>query len=270
MRFTFGIVTGGDQDIFIHRIIDSIEENNIPEYEIFIIGKFAGERKNTYVIPFDESVKKGWITKKKNLVARLANYENLVLMHDYVCLELGWYQGFLHHGDDFNYLITPIRNPDGSRALDYTLTPFFHAFQYPPSNNQIQGFLHGYFMNNTLLPYSCKGSHGLGRYMYISGAYYVIKTKVALEHPLDERRIWGQAEDMEYAIRLHRAGYFIECNPRSPVRFFKQKDLPHWARPAEPFMVSLLKGYCDVPEFHVGQNAVLEDFLKSIEPADVK
>lgn len=268
MRFTFGIVTCGDSNDFVNKIIDSIEANEIPEYEIFVIGKFNGQRRNTYAIPFDESVKKGWVTKKKNLVARLANYENIVMMHDYVCLEPGWYEGFLKYGDTFNYLITPIRSIDGSRGFDYTLSPFFHAFQYPSSDNNVQKYLHAYFMNNTLLPYSFKSSYGAGRYMYISGAYFVIKTKVLLEVPLDERRVWGQSEDLDHSIQLHRSGYFIECNPYSAARLLKEKDLPPWANEADQFMVSLFKGYCEVPEFHEGQLAVLDDFLKSIEPKE--
>ena len=267
MRFTFGIVTRGDSNDFVNKIIDSIEANEIPEYEIFIVSgeNFPYERKNTYVIPFNMNIKKGWITKKKNLIARLANYENLVIMHDYITLDPGWYKGFLEYGDNFTYLVTPIRNLDGTRYLDYTLTPYFHAFQYPPSNNQFQMFLHGYFMNNALLPYTFEGTHGSGRYKYINGAYFVIKTKVILEIPQNEGRCWGDAEDMEYAIELHRRGYFIKCNPHSSVHLLKQKGIPEWAKEADPFMVSLLKGYCDVPEFHEGQRAVIDDFLKSIE-----
>lgn len=268
MRFTFGIITGGGQDIFIDQSIDSIERNSIPEYEIIVVGDYKGQRKHTYVVPFDETIKKGWITKKKNIVARLAKYENLVLLHDYVCLEPGWYEGFLKFGNSFQYLVTPIRNLDGSRYLDYTLSPFFHAFQYPPSNNQFQAYLHAYFLNTTLLPYTFKSNHAVGRYMYISGAYFVIKTSVALKVPLDERRVWNQAEDLDHAIQLHRAGYFIECNPHSSVRLLKQKEMPHWAKEADPFMVSLLKGYCDVPEFHQGHHALLAEFLKSIEPKE--
>ena len=73
MNFTFGIVTysghdGKDNLNKVNNIIDAIENESIPEYEIIVVGDFAWERKNTRVIKFDETVKKGWITRKKNII----------------------------------------------------------------------------------------------------------------------------------------------------------------------------------------------------------
>ena len=64
MKFTFGIITGnaGQQ---IHDIIDSIEKQEIPEYEIIIVGSSDIIRNHTTNIPFDESIKNAWITKKR-------------------------------------------------------------------------------------------------------------------------------------------------------------------------------------------------------------
>ena len=36
MNFTFGIITGGNNDVMINEIIDSIEKESIPSYEIII------------------------------------------------------------------------------------------------------------------------------------------------------------------------------------------------------------------------------------------
>ena len=38
MKFTFGIISSGQEDYNVHLVIDSIENLNIPEYEILIIG----------------------------------------------------------------------------------------------------------------------------------------------------------------------------------------------------------------------------------------
>ena len=38
MEFTFGIITSGAEDDSINQIIDSIEKQNIPTYEIIIVG----------------------------------------------------------------------------------------------------------------------------------------------------------------------------------------------------------------------------------------
>ena len=47
MDFTFGIITDGNSDNFIKLIIESIIRNNIPNYEIIIVG-------NTCIIPNDK------------------------------------------------------------------------------------------------------------------------------------------------------------------------------------------------------------------------
>jgi hypothetical protein len=38
MEFTFGIITDGTQDIFLQLILNSIYEENIPHYEVIIVG----------------------------------------------------------------------------------------------------------------------------------------------------------------------------------------------------------------------------------------
>ena len=72
MKFTFGIVTysghdGTDNLSKVNQIIDAIEQEEIPEYEIIIVGDYAARANKTRVIKFDETVKKGWITRRKIL-----------------------------------------------------------------------------------------------------------------------------------------------------------------------------------------------------------
>ena len=64
MQFTFGIITTNNTHA-VNLIIDSIEKQNIPEYEIIIVGIDNINRKNTKCIPFNENIYPGWITKKK-------------------------------------------------------------------------------------------------------------------------------------------------------------------------------------------------------------
>ncbi|NBO61643.1 MAG: hypothetical protein EBU82_11865, partial [Flavobacteriia bacterium] len=92
---TFGIITGGGQTSFINQIIDSIEAEKIPQYEILVIGSFLSAREHTRVYEFPDKQFPDWITKKKNILAQLATFETLVFLHDYIKLKEGWYQGFL-------------------------------------------------------------------------------------------------------------------------------------------------------------------------------
>ena len=110
MDFTFGIITDGSSDDFIIKIIASIEEQQIPNYEIIIVGNSKiTPTTHLKVIEFDESIKNKWITRKKNIICEEAQYENIVLMHDYISLDTGWYKGFLKFGNTFGFCITPIK-----------------------------------------------------------------------------------------------------------------------------------------------------------------
>ena len=208
MDFTFGIITNGSTNI--DSIIDSIENQNIPNYEIIVVGGNSIERKNIKHISFDEDIKKMWITRKKNLITQNAKYDNIVYMHDYIYLLPGWYDGHLKYGSDFNILMDKIINIDNTRFRDWTLWV------------ELQEDL-SYIMNNRqfLLPYDI--TH-LSKYMYISGAYWIAKKNIMEEFPLNEKLSWGYSEDVEWSMRV-REKYNFSMNINSSVKFLKKKDI---------------------------------------------
>ena len=115
MDFTFGIITGGNNDDMLNEIISTIENENIPNYEIIIVGSSKISKPNVRVIQFNESVKSMWITAKKNLITRESKYENIVYFHDYIKLNEGWYEGQLKAGNDFKVRMDKIINLNGER-----------------------------------------------------------------------------------------------------------------------------------------------------------
>ena len=123
MNFTFGIITDGKNDSYLNQVIDSIELLKIPEYEIIVVGNSKINRNKTFVIEFDESIKKSWITKKKNLITQNAKYSNIVYSHDYIVYESDWYEGYLKYGDKFKICMNKILNSDYSRFRDWVLWP---------------------------------------------------------------------------------------------------------------------------------------------------
>ena len=123
MNFTFGIITDGKNDSYLNQVIDSIELLKIPEYEIIVVGNSKINRNKTFVIEFDESIKKSWITKKKNLITQNAKYSNIVYSHDYIVYESDWYDGYLKYGDKFKICMNKILNSDYSRFRDWVLWP---------------------------------------------------------------------------------------------------------------------------------------------------
>lgn len=218
MNFTFGIVTGGSIEM-VNKVIDSIEKQNIPNYEVVVVGGNPIDRKNTVHIPFDEDQRKMWITKKKNLITENAKYDNVVYMHDYVELDDNWYIGYLDFGDDFKVCMNIIQNQDGKRFRDWTLwyRDLHMAINDDVTKTEIKKIID---TAEVIIPYNI--TH-LSKYMYISGAYWVAKKDVMKEFMLNERLGWGQGEDVEWSSRIKKK-YDFSMNENSIVKFIKMKE----------------------------------------------
>jgi hypothetical protein len=214
MKFTIGIITSPDANGKIPKhlsvVFNSIALNECyDDLEIIVVGGNENKTWENYkFIAFDETVKKGWITKKKNLITQNAQYENIVYMHDYIILGDNWFKGFEMFGDNFDFCMTPIKNLDGSRYRDWTLWP-----------DDLTNIL-GPWDSNYLLPYEI--IH-LTKYMYFSGAYWIAKKSLMEQYPLNEDLTWGESEDVEWSKKV-RENHTFSINTNSYVQLLKQKD----------------------------------------------
>jgi hypothetical protein len=231
MKFTFGIITKSQNNFGrndpsssdkgnILKVIQSIKDLNIPEYEIIIVG---GE--NIYDddkirhFEFDDTIKPLWITPKKNIITRNAKYDNIVFSHDYIYFSKNWYEGFLKFGDEWDICMNRILNEDGSRFRDWCSWDdpevCFGENPQPPfdvtnPNHRI-----------VLVPYN----YNRTEHMYISGTYWVSKKYVMEKEPLNEDLYdWGQAEDVDWSKRV-REKYKYVMNDFSSVQSLKYKNI---------------------------------------------
>lgn len=210
MKWTFGIITDGVnnidwQDTIVKSIVDQgIDDDN---YEIiyctenrdFNVDKWKDICKNISVI-YIENLKKGWITKKKNEIAKRAKFENLCLLHDYMYLEGGWYGGFVEFGEDWDICMNKVLQIDGWRYFDWC------SADHPD-------YWHG------CMPYEVKDT----QFMYVSGAYFCVKKKFFLENPLDENLLHGQNEDGVWSKSIS-SFWNLKMNEKSTVRLLKDKS----------------------------------------------
>jgi len=183
LKITFGIITAENTQLYLNDIIESIRSQRIPDdsYEIIIVGNCdIPSQPDVKVIRFDDSQRNMWITKKKNIITSEARYENIVYMHDYLSLGSDWYTKFLEFGTDWDICMNAIKNPEGSRILDWMGLP----------DDNIYG--------NVVLPYEYAGSSG----MYIPGYFWVAKKSLMTEYPLNEDFSWGEGEDIEWSKRV--------------------------------------------------------------------
>lgn len=214
MKFSFGIITSIESKRYLKKVLRSIKNQHIPDedYEILVVG---GDEilKNEKIrfIRFDDNLKKGWITKKKNLITEFSKFENIVFLHDYVALNNNWYDGFKKFGNDFSICMNKITNYDYSRYRDWTL--------WTENNHELDNILNKK-NSECLIPYDIKH---LSKFMYISGAYWVAKKNIMESYPLNEDLAWGEGEDVEWSKRV-RKYYNFDFNPFSKVKLLKYKD----------------------------------------------
>ena len=214
MDFSFGIVTDGSNDNLIESLIESIIYQNIKNYEIIIIGNTKITNSNIKVIPFDESKRSGWITRKKNIIADVAKYENIVIMHDYFILDHDWYNGFCEFGNDFDVCVNKIITKDGNRFRDYCIAPLAPDW----------------FPNKRLLPYDYVLDSNRNRLCYISGGFYIIKKNIALKYPLNEDLSHNLGEDILLFNILTDNNIIIKANSKSIAKIQKFKEQMIWEK----------------------------------------
>lgn len=205
MNFTFGIITNGENDVFLNEIIKSIHHQKIPNYEILIIGNSEVDGEMVKVIPFDETIKSSWITKKKNIITSESKYDNIVFLHDYVKFLDGWYEGQMDCGNEFFVRMDIVVDNDGQRFRDWCI--------WPGNGNEMDSIIG----LDCLIPYDISN---LSKYMYISGTYWVAKKHVMEEFPLNEDLVWGEMEDVEWSKRV-REKYDFSMNVNSKVYIMK-------------------------------------------------
>ena len=197
-HWTFGMVTNGERKDFIQKSIQSIRNLKIPNYEIIICGFYEGEiSRDIHYIPFTQRDEKGWITRKKNLIAENAKYTNLCVFHDRIVFNKDWYKGMKKYGNNFEVLTCVQKIADGTRVGDWVglNKPFRRA-----------GI--AYIIDE--LDY-----RDWDKLVYIGGMLMIIKKYIWEKIPWNEALYWRQAEDIEYSYRLTEQGYLSRFNPYS-------------------------------------------------------
>lgn len=209
MNITFGIISIGGNEKRINLIIASILRENIPEFEVIVVGGNINRGMlinipQLKVINFNENLKpKPWISKKKNIININARYDIVVFMHDYVYLNEGWYKSMVEFGTDWDICMNKILNPNGTRANDWITARAADDFK----------------VWNVRAPYDYDKTWK----MYVSGSYWISKKYVLEKYPIDENRLHSELEDVEWSTRWNRTLNY-KVNPNAKVQFMIHKE----------------------------------------------
>lgn len=228
LDFTFVIVCGSAKNNpTLEQMITSITDEDIPKCQILIAGKESEalwvcneeDTREIRIFEVAEADQKN-IAKKKNMGAALARYDNIVYMHDYMPLVPGWYNGFLkftkeHPG--WQLAMNVIIQEDGTRFRDWI------SFDDPKSPAPIVPNHHPDIPVPYSQPYLPPYDFDLKGKYYINGSYWVAKTQVMKDNPLNVKFEWGQPEDIEWSYRV-RDKYAYYMNTYSAIQLTKQKD----------------------------------------------
>lgn len=209
--WSFLISTDAKNKEMLKQCIKSIQDDlqEKCEYEIILIGNISKEclkldNPKIKVIRYrDVNLPKarGWITKKKNIAVKASQYDKIVLLHDYIKIDEGWYEGYEKFGNDFDVSCNKIKLLDGRRANDWVC---WESAKYG--------------LTQCCLPYDII----LAGDQYVPGNYIVCKRSFFLQHPLDERLKWGEGEDVVWSKEIQKYTT-IKFNKYSSVSFLKAK-----------------------------------------------
>jgi len=224
MDWTFGIITDGKQDELLGQAIQSISRE-VPNAQLIIVGgsdNWQGMMDDYKFIDFHDRKGWGWLTRKKNLIAQNAKYENICIMHDYVILEDGWYDAVKDFGDKWLTCMHCVLNANYVRYRDWCVISN-DAFMDPPIDKQQPPMK----FPGRLLDYD---NNTWGRWQYLSGTYFCVKRAVILNVPLDEDRYQNDGEDVQWSRLLYqRYGQKVfTMNPHAHVRLLNFKKPVCW------------------------------------------
>ena len=201
MNFTFAITTDYSDINRLNEVRESIYNLKIPTYEVLIIGgKDYSHYNDTTFLYFNDKKYPGWTTKKKNILVETSRYENVVLMHDYFLFDDNWYNSFVEFGNDWDICSNQQLLIDGKRHFTDWVTwddPVFPRY--------------------TSLSYD---DWSRTQHMYMSGGYFIVKKHVVMDNPFNESLMHGQAEDVEWSLRV-RDKYRMVCNGNAIVQHNK-------------------------------------------------
>ncbi len=205
-RWAFGIITNGKKDAQVDRIVESILALRIPHCQVIVCGTYSNRKKYkiTY-LHFTEKDERGWITKKKNLIAQKAAYENMVILHDRLVFAKGWYEGMKKYGNYFEVLscVQHLENTN-TRVGDWAMA----GVPYSPRESVFD------------LAAGEIDYHDWDTDLFIPGSLYIMKKSVWKRAPWNEHLAWAETEDCEQCWRFQRLGIVPRFNPYSKCYSF--------------------------------------------------
>ncbi len=216
-RWSFCIPTGPGDATGLNAVVKRILELDIPEKEILLCGrpdKTFQYFDKVRIVGEDIPAPPVWITRKKNVLAREARFENLCILHDRVFLPLNFMEAVRKFGDYYPFAafqslwfddllnLIPVRYSDYGCASESHMANAVIAAK----GNKVSLFAASLFPE--IEKQNFKNGNPLRNHpgSYLTGSLYITKRQVWLHTPQDEDLFWAEFEDIEHAKRCEQEG----------------------------------------------------------------
>jgi hypothetical protein len=239
-KWTFGVISNGKKNPWVLELIKSIQEQNIPNYEVLIVGpnpySDSELARPDHVKILEDVVlieeKRPPISHKKNKIIKKASYNNLCILHDRYLLPKNWFLNFQEYGNHFEILCLKTLNLEGKRySVDWM------KFHYPITSR---------FKLNRALLYDEWSDEAI-----IPGGAIIMKKNLVKEFLLDERLFWDEMEDFQLSKMANLNGLLINVDKNN---HFISREVRHKVKEINWFRLKVIESYGHI-------KAILKNFI---------
>lgn len=210
-KWSFGIITNGKKIDSLNNLINTIINQNIPNFEIIICGPYPTNQKIDYSKirilndVLNENDLRFPIPTKKNKIITIAKFENLCILHDRFSLPINWFKQMKNYGNFFDFLCLPTLDNNHNRfAVDWM------SFVFPLTSR---------LRRNKPLNYEYWSTD-----LIIQGGVIIGKTCQINKYKLDERLHWEEMEDIHFSKMAYLDGALFRLDENN---FFYSESINH-------------------------------------------
>lgn len=201
-NWSFGILWDGKNESYLRAFADSVtnQVKSSAKVELIICGPkptFDITIDHTFLQTDETTEKYANISRKKNLIIKAANYENICLAHNRYQLDTNFIKSFDRINHDYDVcVIKQVLNDTGERVPDWV------------SQASDQRLTANYLLNY--------GDYS--PYLYIPGGLVIGKKHVLMANLFNDLGTWNMAEDVELSQRLMALDYLPRLNSKTIAR----------------------------------------------------
>lgn len=209
-HWTIAVVSSGNNEPRIQRLIDSVARQSIPDVELLIVGPAPQVQLPEWTrnVPFTPHPRdpRFEITAKKNLVINEARHENLLILHDRYRLADDWYARMLLLRSGWEVMAIPAVSEGQSHVTLDDWVVFLPQFANGRELYRLSEYQDTYPADFRRLDHETLPYNQYGESMTLNGGAFAVKRSLFRAVPLDERLHWGEIEDGDWSERLVNYG----------------------------------------------------------------